>query len=63
MKLLPMFRKAAKELGDEIHFGTVDCTTHVQICNKVCRGEITIASEETKKSCIISYMFCLFVSA
>ncbi|KAJ8320691.1 hypothetical protein KUTeg_002278 [Tegillarca granosa] len=32
MRLLPEFRKAAKNFGNVIHFGTVDCTIHQQLC-------------------------------
>ncbi|KAL5006177.1 hypothetical protein ScPMuIL_017335 [Solemya velum] len=33
MRLLPEFRKAAKNYGDKINFGTVDCTIHSSLCN------------------------------
>ncbi|KAL3855342.1 hypothetical protein ACJMK2_014558 [Sinanodonta woodiana] len=32
MKLLPEFRKAAKNYGEVVNFGTVDCATHVDLC-------------------------------
>jgi len=33
MKLLPEWRKAGKQIGDRVaKFGTVDCTTHRQLC-------------------------------
>lgn len=35
MKLLPEFRKAAKIAGQEVKFGTVDCTVHQQLCQSV----------------------------
>lgn len=34
MHLLPEFRKASKRLNDKIHFGTVDCTIHNQLCQQ-----------------------------
>ncbi|ESP03215.1 hypothetical protein LOTGIDRAFT_171701 [Lottia gigantea] len=32
MKLLPEFKRAAKDFGENVHFGTVDCTVHDQLC-------------------------------
>ncbi|KAH3752172.1 dnaJ homolog subfamily C member 10-like [Dreissena polymorpha] len=32
MKLLPEFRKTAKNFGDVVNFGTVDCTIHADLC-------------------------------
>lgn len=32
MRLLPEFRKAAKNFGQVVNFGTVDCTIHVNLC-------------------------------
>lgn len=32
MKLLPVFRKVAKNVGNKVKFGTVDCTIHVNLC-------------------------------
>lgn len=34
MRLLPEFRKASKQM-DKVHFGTVDCTIHTNLCNQV----------------------------
>ena len=34
MHLLPEFRKASKRIGDQITFGTVDCTIHTQLCQQ-----------------------------
>ena len=35
MRLLPEFRKAAKNFGEIVNFGTVDCTIHVSLCRTV----------------------------
>ncbi|KAK3083050.1 hypothetical protein FSP39_012593 [Pinctada imbricata] len=32
MRLLPEFRKAAKDYGNIVNFGTVDCTMHTNLC-------------------------------
>ncbi|KAK7113286.1 dnaJ homolog subfamily C member 10-like [Littorina saxatilis] len=33
MRLLPEFRKAAKRIGEQVNFGTVDCTVHGNLCS------------------------------
>ena len=33
MRLLPEFRKASKQMN-RVHFGTVDCTIHVGLCQQ-----------------------------
>lgn len=35
MKLLPEFRKASKILGEQVNFGTIDCTVHQDLCRSV----------------------------
>ncbi|XP_065834380.1 dnaJ homolog subfamily C member 10-like [Oscarella lobularis] len=35
MRLLPEFRKAAHRIGNSVSFGTVDCTVHSHLCNKM----------------------------
>jgi DnaJ family protein C protein 10 len=32
MRLLPEFRKASRQMGQTIGFGTVDCTVHLSLC-------------------------------
>ena len=34
MHLLPEFRKASKHFVNQVDFGTVDCTVHVQVCQQ-----------------------------
>lgn len=34
MHLLPEFRKASKQFVGRVHFGTVDCTVHAQVCQE-----------------------------
>jgi DnaJ homolog subfamily C member 10 len=34
MHFLPEFRKASKRLDNQVHFGTVDCTVHNDICQQ-----------------------------
>ncbi|XP_050418751.1 dnaJ homolog subfamily C member 10 [Patella vulgata] len=33
MRLLPEFKKAARDYGDNVNFGTVDCTIHDKLCS------------------------------